>query len=298
MRRSNKMSKKFSLIALAIIAVLGSLVTIYACNLFFTDVPYFGPNIMDTAIFASFSAMFFGAYFVMAALYLCRAYLRPKTIKRLSSTYLKITIVLSALGFIFALLAGLVNYGTLLSKYPFPGFVIIAMVLHLLVLAASIFAMIKYVKPLPEDEEKFKVTAKHVFFTLGWFLFVALAFNRFGAFLTMPIYVELRNFYQTVFFYLFLLVPMAILVKKAFDVFELKLNRSIYVIILFAVNLVLFLIVVIIGLNDTTFVSSLSPAMPLERLAAKPVEIIIHFASQFGISLAWLIREIKAKKHA
>ena len=292
------MSKKFSLIALAIVAVLGSLVTIYACNLFFTDVPYFGPNIMDTAIFASFSALLFGAYFVMGALYICRAHLRPKTIKRLSSTYLKITIVLSALGFIFALLAGLVNYGTLLSKYPFPGFVIVAMVLHLLVLAASIFAMIKFVKPLPEDEEKFKVTAKHVFFTLGWFLFVALAFNRFGAFLTMPIYVELRNFYQTVFFYLFLLVPMAILVKKAFDVFELKLNRFIYVIVLFAVNLVLFLVVVIIGLNDTTFVSSLSPAMPLERLAAKPVEIIIHFASQFGILLAWLIREIKAKKNA
>ena len=298
MRRSNKMSKKFSLIALAIIAILGSLVTIYACNLFFTDVPYFGPNIMDTAIFASFSALLFGAYFVMGALYICRAHLRPKTIKRLSSTYLKITIVLSALGFIFALLAGLVNYGTLLSKYPFPGFVIVAMVLHLLVLAASIFIMIKFVKPLPEDEEKFKVTAKHVFFTLGWFLFVALAFNRFGAFLTMPIYVELRNFYQTIFFYLFLLVPMAILVKKAFDVFELKLNRFIYVIVLFAVNLVLFLVVVIIGLNDTTFVSSLSPAMPLERLAAKPVEIIIHFASQFGILLAWLIREIKAKKHA
>ena len=298
MRRSSNMSKKFSLIALAIIAVLGSLVTIYACNLFFTDVPYFGPNIMDTAIFASFSALLFGAYFVMGALYICRAHLRPKTIKRLSSTYLKITIVLSALGFIFALLAGLVNYGTLLSKYPFPGFVIVAMVLHLLVLAASIFVMIKYVKPLPEDEEKFKVTAKHVFFTLGWFLFVALAFNRFGAFLTMPIYVELRNFYQTIFFYLFLLVPMAILVKKAFDVFELRLNRFLFVIIVFAINLVLFLVVVIMGMNDTTFVSSLSPAMPLERLAAKPVEIIIHFASQFGILLAWLIREIKARKDA
>ena len=292
------MSKKFSLIALAIIAVLGSLVTIYACNLFFTDVPYFGPNIMDTAIFASFSAMFFGAYFVMGALYICRAHLRPKTIKRLSSTYLKITIVLSALGFIFALLAGLVNYGTLLSKYPFPGFVIIAMLLHLLVLAASIFAMVKFVKPMPEDEEKFKVGAKHVFFTLGWFLFVALAFNRFGAFLTMPIYVELRNFYQTVFFYLFLLVPMAILVKKVFDVFELKLNRFLYVVIVASINLFLFVVVVIIGMSDTTFVSSLSPAMPLERLAAKPVEIIIHFASQFGILLAWLIREIKAKKNA
>ena len=292
------MSKKFSLIALAIIAVLGSLVTIYACNLFFTDVPYFGPNIMDTAIFASLSALLFGAYFVMAALYICRAHLRPKTIKRLSSTYLKTTIVLSALGFVFALLAGLVNYGTLVGPYPFPGFVIIAMILHLLVLAASIFVMIKFVKPLPEDEEKFKVGAKHVFFTLGWFLFVALAFNRFGAFLTMPMYVELRNFYQTIFFYLFLLVPMAILVKKVFDVFELKLNRFLFVIIVFAINLILFAVVVVIGMNDTTFVSSLSPAMPLERLAAKPVEIIIHFASQFGILLAWLIKEIKAKKHA
>ena len=298
MRRSNNMSKKFSLIALAIIAVLGSLVTIYACNLFFTDVPYFGPNIMDTAIFASLSALLFGAYFVMAALYICRAHLRPKTIKRLSSTYLKTTIVLSALGFVFALLAGLVNYGTLVGPYPFPGFVIIAMILHLLVLAASIFVMIKFVKPLPEDEEKFKVGAKHVFFTLGWFLFVALAFNRFGAFLTMPMYVELRNFYQTIFFYLFLLVPMAILVKKVFDVFELKLNRFLFVIIVFAINLILFAVVVVIGMNDTTFVSSLSPAMPLERLAAKPVEIIIHFASQFGILLAWLIKEIKAKKHA
>ena len=292
------MSKKISLIALAIIAILGSLVTVYSSNLFFTDVPYFGPNIMDTAIFASFSAMLFGAYFVMAALYICRAYLRPKTIKRLSSTYLKITIVLSVLGFVFALLTGLVNYGTLLSKYPFPGFVIIAMVAHLLVLGASIFTFVRYVKPLPEDEDKFKVDAKHVFFTLGWFLFVALAFNRFGAFLTMPIYVELRNLYQTIFFYLFLSVPMAILIKKAFDVFELKLNRFIYVIVLFAINLALFLIVVIIGLTDTTFVSSLSPAMPLERLSAKPVEIIIHFASQFGILLVWLIREIKAKKHA
>ena len=172
------------------------------------------------------------------------------------------------------------------------------MVMHLLVLGGSIFALLKPVKTLPDDTEEFKVGAKHVFFTMGWFLFTALAFNRFGAFLTMPIYVELRNFYQTVFFYLFLLVPMAILVKKVFDVFELKLNRFIYVIILFAINLVLFLVVAIIGLNDTTFVSSLSPAMPLERLAAKPVEIIIHFASQFGILLAWLIREIKAKKNA
>ena len=291
------MSKKFSLIALAIIAVLGSLVAFAASNLFFTDVPYFGPNIMDTALFASFTALLFGAYFVMGSMYIVRSYLKPNIRKRMSKTYLKTTMVLAGLGFVFAILAGVINYkGNFLAPYPFPGFIIVMMVAHLLVLGGAIFALVKPVKALPEDTEQFKVGAKHVFFSMGWFLFVALAFNRFGAFLTMPMYVELRNFHLTFLFYLFLLVPMAILVKKVFDVYEVKFNKFVYVIALFAVNLVLFVAVAIIGMNDTTFVSSLSPAMPLERLAAKPVEIIIHFASQFGILLAWLIREIKAKK--
>ena len=291
------MSKKFSLIALAIIAVLGSLVAFAASNLFFTDVPYFGPNIMDTALFASFTVLLFGAYFVMGPMYIVRSYLKPNIRKRMSKTYLKTTIVLTGLGFVFAILAGVINYkGNFLAPYPFPGFIIVMMVAHLLMLGGAIFALVKPVKALPEDTEQFKVGAKHVFFSMGWFLFVALAFNRFGAFLTMPMYVELRNFHLTFLFYLFLLVPMAILVKKVFDVYEVKFNKFVYVIALFAVNLVLFVAVAIIGMNDTTFVSSLSPAMPLERLAAKPVEIIIHFASQFGILLAWLIREIKAKK--
>ena len=291
------MSKKFSLIALAIIAVLGSLVAFAASNLFFTDVPYFGPNIMDTALFASFTALLFGVYFVMGPMYIVRSYLKPNIRKRMSKTYLITTIVLSALGFVFAILAGVINYkGNFLAPYPFPGFIIVMMVAHLLVLAAAIFTLAKFVRRIPADTEQFKVGAKHVFFTMGWFLFVALAFNRFGAFLTMPMYVELRNFHLTFLFYLFLLVPMAILVKKVFDVYEVKFNKFVYVIVLFAINLVLFVAVAIIGMNDTTFVSSLSPAMPLERLAAKPVEIIIHFASQFGILLTWLIREIKAKK--
>ena len=291
------MSKKFSLIALAIIAVLGSLMAFAASNLFFTDVPYFGPHIMDTAIFSSFTALFFGAYFVMGAMYIVRTYLKPNIRKKMTRTYLITTAVLALFGLIFAILAGVVNYkGNFLTPYPFPGFIIIMMVVHFLALGGAIALLVITLTRMPADTEQFKVGAKHVFFSMGWFLFTALAFNRFGAFLTMPLYVELRNFHLTFLFYLFLLVPMAILVKKVFDVYELKLNRFIYVIVVFAINLVLFLAVAIIGMNDTTFVSSLSPAMPLERLAAKPVEIIIHFASQFGILLAWLIREIKAKK--
>ena len=291
------MSKKFSLIALAIIAVLGSLVAFAASNLFFTDVPYFGPNIMDTALFASLTALLLGAYFVMGPMYIVRSYLKPNIRKKMTRTYLITTAVLALFGLIFAILAGVVNYkGNFLAPYPFPGFIIIMMVVHFLVLGGAIALLVITLTRMPADTERFKVGAKHVFFSMGWFLFVALAFNRFGAFLTMPMYVEPRNFHLTFLFYLFLLVPMAILVKKVFDVYEVKFNKFVYVIALFAVNLVLFVAVAIIGMNDTTFVSSLSPAMPLERLAAKPVEIIIHFASQFGILLAWLIREIKAKK--
>ena len=291
------MSKKFSLIALAIIAVLGSLMAFAASNLFFTVVPYFGPHIMDTAIFLSFTALLFGAYFVIAPMYIVRSYLKPNIRKKMTRTYLITTAVLALFGLIFAILAGVVNYkGNFLTPYPFPGFIIIMMVVHFLVLGSAIALLVITLTRMPADTEQFKIGAKHVFFSMGWFLFVALAFNRFGAFLTMPMYVELRNFHLTFLFYLFLLVPMAILVKKVFDVYEVKFNKFVYVVALFAVNLVLFVAVAIIGMNDTTFVSSLSPAMPLERLAAKPVEIIIHFASQFGILLAWLIREIKAKK--
>ena len=102
------MSKKFSLIALAIIAVLGSLMAFAASNLFFTDVPYFGPHIMDTAIFLSFTALLFGAYFVIGAMYIVRSYLKPNIRKKMSKTYLKTTMVLAGLGFVFAILAAVI----------------------------------------------------------------------------------------------------------------------------------------------------------------------------------------------
>jgi len=127
------MSKKFSLIALAIIAVLGSLMAFAASNLFFTDVPYFGPHIMDTAIFSSFTALLFGAYFVMGAMYIVRSYLKPNIRKRMSKTYLKTTMVLAGLGLIFAILSGVITYhGNLLAPYPFPGFLILMLVVTLL----------------------------------------------------------------------------------------------------------------------------------------------------------------------
>ena len=47
------MSKKFVVISLAIIAVIGSLLTFYASNMFFGDVSNFGAGFMNTTLYSS-----------------------------------------------------------------------------------------------------------------------------------------------------------------------------------------------------------------------------------------------------
>lgn len=290
------MSKKFSIIASAIITVLGSLVTFYACNLFFADVANVANGFNGPLVLVSITALMLGALFVTGLFYVVRLYKRPKTLKKLSSNYLFVAMGLSFVGLLTAILGGLLAYGNLASPYPFPGYTIIMMIIHLLVLGGSIFVFVKFVRPLPEDEEKFKVTVKHVFYTLGWFLFASLAFNRFGAFLFLPSYVYLRNLYETFIFYLFLLVPMAMLVKKALDVYEIKYNKFVVSCALLGAAVVLLIPIIILATLDTMFVSSVSLTMPLDRLAAKPVEFLLHLLSYFGLLIFWFVKALLARK--
>ena len=289
------MSKKFVMISLAIIAVVGSLLTFYASNLFFSDVSNFGSG--SPTIFATFPSMLFGAMLIAAPLYIVRLYKRPENKKALSKLYLIIAAVLAFLGIVFAVLGGVVNYRGNFVSYPFPGYLIIFIVLHVLVLAASIFAFIKFVKPMPEDASKFKGGAKHVFHTLGLFLLIALAFNRFGAFLLMPVYVQWSSLYMTFVYYLFMLIPMALLVIKVLGILGYK-PLFIPTVVVAALAVVLFAITAIIGVNDSAFISAVSAAAPLERLGSMPMEILIHFLAYLGVSIYYIIKEVKAKKAA
>ena len=289
------MSKKFVLISLAIIAVFGSLLTFYASNMFFGDVSNFGAGFMKTTLFATLPGMLFGAMLIAAPFYIIRLYKRPNTKKILSRNYLFIAMALSCFGVIFAIVAGILNYRGDFVSYPFPGYLIIMIVLHLLVLVGSAVVLFKVVLPLPEDSEKFKVKFLYGFHTFGLYLLVALAFNRFGAFLLMPVYVQWSTFYMTFVYFLFLLIPMALLVIKVLGI--LGCNKLfIPVIVVTALNVVLFAITAVIGMNDSAFISAVSAAAPLERLGSMPMEILIHFVSYLGVSIYYLIREIKNKK--
>ena len=286
------MNKKSVIISLIIVTIFGSLLTFYASNLFFSDVANFGAGLAQTTLFATLPAMLLGAIFIAAPLYIVRLYLRPNNKKALTKLYLIIACVLSLLGLIFSLLAGLINYRGNFVSYPFPGYLIIMIVLFILIIGGSIFALLKYVKALPEDNEKFKGGVRHVFYTIGIYLFIALSFNRFGAFLLMPVYVQWSTLYKTFVYYLFLLIPIALLIVKSFKLLKIGKSHLIPTIIIATMNIVLMVAIVILGRGDSTFVSAVSAAAPLERLGSMPMEIIIHFLVYLGISIYYLVKEI------
>ena len=285
------MSKKFVIISLAILAIIGSIWTFYASNMFFGDVSNFGAGFMKTTLFVTLPGLLLGALFVTAALFIIRFYLRPNSRKILCRNYLFIAIALGGFGLLFSVVAGILYKGFFLKPYPFPGYLIIMLVLNVLIIAGSAVVLFKIVLKMPDDTEQYKVTVKHVFHTLGLFLLIALAFNRFGAFLLAPVYVQWSTLYKTFTYYLFLLIPMALLVVKVLKLLEIRKHFLIPVIVIGILNAGLMIAVLLLGANDAAFVSAVSAAAPLERLGSMPMELFIHFFTYFGVSTYYIIVE-------
>lgn len=295
--RANNMNRNLTLAALVATALLGSLFAILGANMFFSDIGNIGAY-GPVGMLTTMPALLFAALFPTLFLYLIRYYLRPKTFKRLSRLYVIIAMSLSFLGFLTAILSGVVVYGSFIKPYPFPGYLIVFMVLHAFVLGGGVFALIKLLK-LPEDEERFRVNAKHIFKTLGWFLFISLAIERLGLFIASPLYIYWRNFYMTFPFYLFLLVPSflgAVKVLTLLGYLESKKLRMILSIAGIGVTVALFVAIAIPGVLYTSYVSSVSTAMPMERLGSKPMEILIHLLSNLAVGIILLVQTLKDKK--
>ena len=289
------MERNKSLITLGIIAFVGSIIGFVGTNFFMQDVLNKSANMFSTLL-TSLPVLMLGSLLVSAFLYVMRLNKRPKTFKRLTKHYLVVGLVLSGVGLVTAFLAGILTYGSFFKPYPFYGYLIIMIVLFAVLIWAAIFLLNK-IKNRPEDEETYKVTAPHVFSTIGWFLFIALVFNRTGAFFAMPFYVQWRTLYITFPFYMYLLCPLFLGVVKVLIDFKIltKGSRLILPMVAGAVQITLFFAVIFIGTNNSTMVSAVSPAMPLERLASAPLEIIIHFASMLAVSIILVVQSVRNK---
>ena len=285
------MNKRFVIVSLSILAVIGSIWTFYASNMFFGDVSNFGAGFMKTTLFVTIPGLLLGALFVTACLFIIRFYQRPNSRKILCRNYLFISMALGCFGLLFTVLGGVLNLHSFIKPYPFAGYLIIMLVLNVLFITGSAVVLFKIVLKMPEDTEKYKVSVKHVFHTLGLFMLIAMAFNRFGAFLLAPVYVQWSTLYKTFVYYLFLLIPMALLVIKVLKLLEIRKHFLIPVVAVAVLNCALMVAILVLGANDAAFVSAVSAAAPLERLGSMPMELFIHFFTYFGVSTYYIIVE-------
>ena len=300
------LTKKRLLIPLiSIVAIGGSLLAALSINMLMGDVANYALGFSKMTIFVTLVALCFTLEAVAMFFYLLRLVQRPKTIRRLSATYLIIIASLALLCFISAILAGTINYHSFTRPYPFPGYLIIALILSALLIAGCILCLIFVIKKLPKDEERFKVTPLYVIKTILWFHFILLAFNRFGMLLGSPTFIQWRTFYMTWPFYLFLAIPAYLAVIKVLDLlgFMKTFPKMILSLSGLVANTILFAVIILLGLRDTSFIAGVSQCMPLERLMSGPIELFIHFTAYLIMGLALLIPSMIAlhkerKQHA
>ena len=289
------MNKKYLLLSLVCLTVVGALFTALGSNMFFSDIGNIATGV--SGMLVTLPAAAISVTFVVAIFYVIRIYKRPDCFKRISRLYLILAGVINLLGLVGVILSAVKVYGTFVPQNPFPGYLIIFLVLHLLLLAGACYGLVA-LKKVKEDEGKVEIKVSYVFKTIGWFFFIMIVLNRFGMFLGMPLYVYLRNLYKTFPFYIFLLEGLFLGFLEVAHIFELfdrkKLQILIYVGL--GLNVALFAYIAVMGINDTAFISSLSPALPLERLASKPLEVLIHFLAYLGVGIALFLQNRKALK--
>ena len=290
------MKKLHFVLSLCGLTLLGSLFTVLAANMFFGDIVNIAAGFGRATIPVTIPATMISVNIAVAVLYIIRWYKHPGAFKALSRLYLIYTLVFNVIGVVGVILSAILVYGTLVSVHPFPGYLLIFLVLHLLLIAGAITAFV-FLRKAKEDTEKVKKNVGYVFASIGWFMFIMLMFNRFGTLLGAPTYIYFGNLYETFPFYIFLALPLFFGVVECLYIFNI-LNKKPLLIMTFVgmgLTVCLFLATALAGVLDSGVVSALSPAMPLERMASFPMEILIHLLSLLGVGSAILVQNFKRK---
>ena len=292
------MKKLYQLISLGVIAVVGSLFTLLASNMLFDDLFNKGVAFANCTLFVSLPAVSVAVMFVLGVLYLIRTYKHPDCKKRISRLYLIIAMSFTLIGVVGAVLGGTVVYGTFTGSNPFKGYLIIFMIINILLLIAGGVGLFFVLKKMPEDEGKVKINAAYVFKTIGWVLFIGMVFNRFGLFITMPVYVYARNLNHTIITYIYLLLPLFLGIVEVMYVYGLLKRKLFFIlgIVGLGLNVLFFAYTVVQGLNSTAYISSISQIYPIDRMASLPIEILLHFLSFAGVAAAIMVQNRPQKE--
>ena len=294
------MSRRTAGILLIVLGIIGSMATFYGLNLLFSDVANMMMSSISIDLVTTFPGLIISLDFILASIYVLRYVRRPEYKKRMSLLYCIILGVFSLIGVITTIISGVVVYGSLNAPYPFAGYMVICLVIHFILLGLAIGGYYAARKLMPEDPERRKMRVGYVCYTITLSMLFCFAYYRLGADLLAPVFIQWRTLYLTWPFYLAMLVPTGILVHTilyTFNVYRVHQKAGIiHAAICEGLCIVLCLTVVLIGMNNTQFISAISPVLPLERLAALPIDTIVFILFMNGFGIFELIYSIRYYK--
>lgn len=289
--------RKLSLyVAIAIVTILGSLFVCLGSNMLFHDILNIGAGAAHLTFPVTIPAATMAVIYPLLVLFLVRWYKYPGALRSLVRVYASIILVLSLAGIVGIVTSCIFVYHTFLwSVHPFPGYLILFLVLHAFNIVACVLALV--FSPLLPKREKAKLSFGRLIVLILWFHFIMLMFNRFGTFAAAPVYIYWRTFGKTFPFYFFLLTPLFLgfleLLHKTnflgkvscFLVIGLTIGCGMFMVTNFALTIAF-------SVTDSAVISALSHAMPLERMASFPMEIFIHFFVYVAVSIVLIVQSI------
>ncbi len=290
------MGKKTNILWLIVLILVGSFVTFYTSNLIMSDVSNMFYGVHNADCVASFPGFLFAVEFVVATIYFIRVTRRSQYRKNTSKLYAKYFLVLSAIGVACSIYTGIEVYDSFFAPYPFPGYTVLGIVVHALIVVGAIL-WLKKNKLLPEDEGKRRIDFGYVVYSIAIFVIIFITYNRLGALMWGFTYIQVSSLWLTFPFYLSLLLPLALMIHLLLYFYGV-FNRNpviaiVYDTIFLIVNVMLGTAVFWVGAVNTAFISAISPALSLERLWTKPVDNIVHFVVLFFVGLYCLYLSIK-----
>lgn len=286
-------------ICITIILLIGSLVTYFAMNLFWSDIANGAQAFNFPYCFATLPLLSISLIMIAFCIFFSRYVSSPNEERMyLVKHYAKIFLAFSIVGLISTIICCTpLVYGSFLTPCPFPGSLIVYFIIFILLLGVNILLFVKVKKAITENDKKRKLTVSYCLYTVVIALFTFVAFDRCGAALISPSYIEWNRLDLTWSFYFSLLMPMIVLIVMILfklghlDLKNYKLRIIIWS-ILFIVGLSLAISTMITGINNSLMVSLISPAMPIERLATIPIDFIALYVPIVFISLGKLIISI------
>lgn len=289
--------KKATLLIL-IIGIIGSIVTFYGTNFVIEDVANYTYGFNGLNFFSTIPTFCLSLIFTDLIILVIRYYIRPNYKKRTLLLHLTVMLGFSIIGLIGSILTSIFVYDSLFTHFPYFAYPIVNLILYTVLIIVFIISKSKVKKNMPEDPEIKKFKISYMLYSTILSLITFFALNRLGALLLSPMYIQARTLYMTWPLYIWLTSPILLLVYvvlNSFNIFYNLNDKITYIVVYLIFNTVLAYVIYTTGINNSLFLSAISPAFGLDRIGTFPYDAILQFVETTVFALYFLFRSLYLK---